>query len=149
MNGQDAVAYPFLTLNQEPVVNDWVDDKLVLIFFDRRTANFAVFNRRVGGQKLHFEHLDGILIQDVETLSIWDGVEGETIDGPMIGQGLEHVRSTASCWFGWKDFYSHTRVFGEIDREPNSPTDSSRSSGFIPRRGFLLILEIGWIFGGG
>jgi hypothetical protein len=131
--GQDAVAYPFLTLNKVPVVNDWVDDQPILIVFDKQTANFAVFNRWIEGQELHFEHQEGILIQDLETGSVWDGIEGKAIDGPMLGQELERVRSTGSFWFGWKDFYPQTRVYGELKNIPNPADEDSGSFGFIPR----------------
>jgi hypothetical protein len=37
--GGEAVAYPFFTLNSEPVVNDWIGGQPMLIVFDPQTAN--------------------------------------------------------------------------------------------------------------
>ncbi|MBN1667050.1 MAG: hypothetical protein JW862_08170 [Anaerolineales bacterium] len=30
----------------------------------------------------------------------------------MAGEALERVKSTSSFWFGWKDWYPETRVYG-------------------------------------
>jgi hypothetical protein len=30
----------------------------------------------------------------------------------LAGEQLEWVKSTASFWFGWKDWYPETRVYG-------------------------------------
>ncbi|HSR32601.1 MAG TPA: DUF3179 domain-containing (seleno)protein [Anaerolineae bacterium] len=52
---------------------------------------------------------------DAETGSTWDGLTGQAIGGPLIGKRLARVKSTASFWFGWKDWYPETRVYGGSD----------------------------------
>jgi hypothetical protein len=92
-----------------------------------------VHSRRLTGQELIFERYEETFIRDEQTGSIWDGIEGRAVNGPLIGQQLDRVRSTGSFWFGWKDFYPETRVYGELRSEPVPPQDDSGSSGIIPR----------------
>lgn len=107
----ESVAYPFLTLNDEIVVNDSIGGEPILVVFDPSTANSAVFRRTVRGEILNFIQSDGILIRDLETSTIWDGLSGEALEGLLVGEKLDRVKSTRSFWFGWKDFYPSTRVY--------------------------------------
>jgi hypothetical protein len=34
------------------------------------------------------------------------------MSGPLAGSRLPRIKSTSAFWFGWKDFYPHTRVYG-------------------------------------
>jgi hypothetical protein len=36
----------------------------------------------------------------------------EAIAGPLVGQQLQRLKSTIVFWFGWKDFYPETHVYG-------------------------------------
>jgi hypothetical protein len=48
------IAYPFSTLNEQPVVNDQVGDTAVLVWFDPQTAVSVAFDRTVSAQTLTF-----------------------------------------------------------------------------------------------
>ena len=61
------VAYPFSTLNEQPVVNDTVGDEAVLVVFDQEAAVSVAFSRVVDGQTLTFSETDErLVIQDNE-----------------------------------------------------------------------------------
>jgi hypothetical protein len=115
--GDEAVAYPWITLNDEPVVNDVMGNVPILVVFYAETGASAVFDRRVGGQVLTFSLAEPdapseeIFLIDAETGSRWLGLTGRAIDGPLVGETLAHVKSTSSFWFGWKDNYPGTRVY--------------------------------------
>ena len=109
---QDGAAYPFRFLNDSPVVNDVFDDVPILVVFDAEHANGVVFSRQIEGRILTFEEHEGLQLVDVETGSLWDGLNGVALSGPFQGEQLERVKSTHSLWFGWKDFHSETRVWG-------------------------------------
>jgi hypothetical protein len=113
--GDDAVAYPFRSLNDEPAVNDVVDGVPVLVTFDAENASGVVFERVIEGRVLIFQTSDHLTIIDDETGTIWDGLTGEALSGELEGKRLERVKSTQSFWFGWKDFYPETRVYGQGD----------------------------------
>ena len=107
------VAYPFSVLNDETVVNDQVGGEPLLVVFDAETASGVIFSRKLDDQILTFTRYDDELqLIDEQTGSIWNGIDGEAIDGPLAGRSLDRIKSTRSFWFGWKDFYPDTRVYG-------------------------------------
>lgn len=108
----EAVAYPFSVLNDEPAVNDVVGDVPVLVTFYADTATGVVFERTLNGQILTFSGGPDLVLTDQETGSTWDGRSGLATDGPLAGEQLTRIKSTRSFWFGWKDFYPETRVYG-------------------------------------
>jgi hypothetical protein len=109
----ESVAYAFGTLNDEPIVNDLIAGVPVLVVFDAANASGVVFNRRVGGRDLSFDQSKGFEIIDRETGTLWDGLTGIALEGELAGSQLKRIKSTHSFWFGWKDFYPQTRVYGE------------------------------------
>ena len=116
-NGEQ-VAYPFSRLNETPIINDVVGGSDVLVLFNANSATGIVFDRQVDGQGLTFELTgDNLTLTDTETGSTWDGWNGIAIAGPLEGQSLERVKSTSSFWFGWKDWFPNTRVYGDIELE--------------------------------
>jgi hypothetical protein len=113
--GDEAVAYPFSVLSFEPVVNDVVSGTPVLVVFSEDTGTGVVFDREVEGQTLTFSlsNSEALTLTDAETGSTWEGLTGLANDGPLAGEELTRVRSTASFWFGWKDWYPKTRAYGK------------------------------------
>ena len=111
-NGE-AVAYPFSALNEQPVVNDEIGGVPALVVFDVVSAAAAVFERRIDGQILTFSVADGVDLTDAETGSTWEGLSGAATGGPLAGERLSPIKSTRVFWFGWKDWYPDTRVFGQ------------------------------------
>ena len=81
-----AVAYPFGILNQDPIVNDEVGDQPVLVVFNANIGTGVVFDRQVDGQTLTFSLAEGLTIIDAETGTIWDGLTGLALDGPLAGE---------------------------------------------------------------
>ncbi len=109
----EAVAYPFSALNQTPVVNDTIAGEPVLVVFNADTGAGAVFHRLTpAGQTLTFAAKDGLTLTDAETGSTWAGMTGLATEGPLAGTQLTRLKSTSAFWFGWKDWYPDTRVFG-------------------------------------
>ena len=113
--GDESVAYPWSVLNLEPVVNDVLSGTPLLVVFGKDTATGVVFERELNGQVLTFSpgDPDTLMLTDAETGSTWDGLAGRAVAGPLAGEQLEWVKSTASFWFGWKDWYPETRVYGQ------------------------------------
>ena len=107
-------AYPFRVLNNEPVVNDILSGKEILVVFDRQDASGVAFDRQLGDQTLTFmiESEDPLTLSDLETDSTWEGLTGEATDGSLAGQKLDRLKSTAVFWFGWKDFHTDSLVYG-------------------------------------
>jgi hypothetical protein len=112
--GDGAAAYPFSVLSLEPVVNDEVGGNPILVVFGDDSVTSAVFSREVGDQTLTFslEDPESLALTDAETGSTWQGLTGQATGGPLAGERLPRLKSTNSFWFGWKDFYPDTRVYG-------------------------------------
>lgn len=110
----EARAYPFRVLNNEPVVNDTLSGKDILIVFDSQTATGVAFDRQLGEQTLTFvlKGEDPLTLSDLETGSRWDGLAGVATAGSLTGQRLDRIKSTAVFWFGWKDFHAQSGVYG-------------------------------------
>jgi hypothetical protein len=107
-----AIAYPFRVLNDEPIVNDTVGGHDVLVVFDQENGGGIVYDRQVEGQELTFEPAAEGQLVDSETGSLWDSFNGRALESPLAGQSLSRIKSTVIFWFGWKDFYSDTLIYG-------------------------------------
>lgn len=107
-----ATAYPFSVLSEEGIVNDTVGGLEVLVVFDAENASGVVFNREHNGTALTFRSHDGLTLIDDQTGTLWDGLTGKALSGELSGTQLSRVKSTSSFWFGWKDFYPSTAVYG-------------------------------------
>ena len=109
----NVIAYPFRTLNEQPVLNDTVGDETVLVVFDVETAVSVAFSRVVDEQTLTFAQTETpLVIQDNETGTTWDALSGEALDGSLADSQLTRLKGTTSFWFGWKDIHPDTLVFG-------------------------------------
>ncbi|MFT5194751.1 MAG: hypothetical protein ACI9EW_000485 [Cellvibrionaceae bacterium] len=109
----NAVAYPFSVLNDEPVVNDTISDAEILVLFDKDSASAVVYDRVVKGQTLTFSvGNDPFTVIDNETGSTWDSISGEALSGELAGSILNRIKSTTVFWFGWKDFFPDTLLYG-------------------------------------
>lgn len=110
-----AAAYPFSVLNEEPVVNDSVGTTPVLVVFEKDSATAVVHSRVVNGQTLTFRAGEAdapLTLVDEETGTVWDGLSGIALEGELAGTTLDRIKSTTSFWFGWKDFWPDTRIYG-------------------------------------
>ena len=88
--GGRARAYPFRTLTENPVVNDVLGDRFIVVTFDAESAAGVVFDRVVEGQRLTFDLVDtqlweSLAMRDRETGTVWRALTGETIDGSLEG----------------------------------------------------------------
>lgn len=114
-------AYPHSVLAQNLAVNDTVGQTDLTAWFDPRTGTARLFERTVstesmGEQTLTFLPTDNELeFKDEETGSTWLLLNGLAVDGPLKGTALTAIPSTNSFWFGWKDWYPETYLFGVAD----------------------------------
>lgn len=109
-----AIAYPFRVLNGEPVINDAIAGRDILVAFDAQSATGVVFDRQVGDQTLTFEPSEGkpLTLIDNETNSSWEALSGRAVSGPLTGEQLDRIKSTTIFWFGWTDFHPETKLYG-------------------------------------
>jgi hypothetical protein len=91
-----AVAYPYRHLSRQPLVNDVVAGRPVVVTFSTESATGVVFSRALAGKTLCFTRLrrgQGVLLMDDETWSVWRAFSGEAIRGKLAGSRLTHFPS--------------------------------------------------------
>ena len=111
-----AKAYPSSVLSRRPVLNDNFQGIPLLIVFDSESATGVIFKRRLEGKDLIFKKTTasdktGLFLADDATKSVWDGLSGRGVQGPLKSKKLEPLPMTPSFWFGWVDHYPHTELF--------------------------------------
>jgi hypothetical protein len=108
-------AYPFQELALAPLVHDTIGGNNIVIVYDQRSGTAVAFDTELDGDNVHFDFLrfeDGdLLVQDVATGSVWSGLSGEAIEGPLAGAKLRQLPAFYSFWFAWSDFYVNTDVY--------------------------------------
>lgn len=109
---ETAVAYPFRILSTEPAVNDSIGDHDIVVVFDSDYGGGLVYDRHIGDRQLTFAITQDGNMSDAETRTVWDPFSGEAIEGPLTGEQLGRIKSTVVFWFGWKDFYQDTLIYG-------------------------------------
>ncbi len=123
IDGVTAV-FPFLTLEEERVVNYTVNNQDLVVFFKSGTVSALdegsiknsrdvgatwVFERTVDGQALTFR-ADGDRFIDNETQSVWS-ILGQAVEGPLSGQQLEPIVHTNVFWFAIAAFRPDTLIY--------------------------------------
>ena len=123
LDGQP-VAFPFMALEREKVVNYSLDGRDIVVLFQPGTASAldqtriveskdvgstGVFDAELDGEKLTFRlGADGFT--DNETGSVWN-VLGQAVSGPLAGRALTPVVHGNHFWFAWAAFAPETLVY--------------------------------------
>jgi Protein of unknown function (DUF3179) len=123
--GDEAAAYPFPFLAEQPVVNDEVGGKPIVVVWTDGTASGLggptvaggeivgaanAFSAVVDGRTLTFEPAEHGTMRDVETGSTWT-FEGRATAGELAGTQLELLVADSPFWFAWAVFRPDTRVW--------------------------------------
>ena len=119
------VAFPFMALEREPVVNYSLDGRDIVVLYQPGTASAldqtrivesrdvgatGVFEAVLDGEKLTFRlGVDGFT--DNETGSVWN-VLGRAVSGPLAGRALTPIVHGNHFWFAWAAFAPETVVYG-------------------------------------
>lgn len=112
-------AYPFQVIVSQPLINDSLSGKQVLVAFDPLSETGAIFDRNLEGRSLAFDMMpdagDGIsLMKDRETGSTWQLLTGRAIDGELAGMALTRLPSFYAFWFAWSDFHPKTELYEAV-----------------------------------
>lgn len=97
-------SWSFESLFEEPVVNDHLQKRPVLVVYDDQSGTAAVFDRTVDDRVLSFFLKDGKLV-DRETGSEWDRITGKALSGPLQSARLKLLPGTVSDSFTWDLFH--------------------------------------------
>ncbi len=114
----NAVAYSYLRLSEERVINDSLDELSLVVFWKAGTASAldttiiaegsdigstGVFNAELNGDVLNFvANSDGTFADNL-THSTWN-IIGKAVEGPLAGQSLQPISHHDTFWFAWSAF---------------------------------------------
>lgn len=116
--------YPFSVLAQEPVINDELAGKPLVvlsregtlsvldqaeILASRTVPSAAAYSRQVEDRVLEFVQQEGEL-RDRQTGSRWD-LFGRALDGPLTGHQLEPVEGGVHFAFAWLAFNPDSAIY--------------------------------------
>ncbi len=111
--GTGGKLYPFFELDTPEmvtVVNDFVDNRPVVVFWEDESRAAVAFESFLEGTRLTFS-IDGNQFVDQQTGSTWD-LQGRAIAGEMAGAQLQLVKEAyVAFWFAWKAFHPDSEVW--------------------------------------
>ena len=150
---QDAKAYPFSWLVEQPLVDDEIGGEPICVILERISATALAFDPRVEGQTLTLEQdgenprrpeepegegdempeivFEPLFLRDRETGSRWRAVSGECVEGEMQGRRLRRLPASMGFWFVWSRFYPGAEIMAvpehvrEFMAEQARPPDSA------------------------
>ncbi len=125
-HGETNKVYPFLSLREQPLVNDTVGDIDVIVFAtgellsvldssmitdSRMLVEATAWNRKLASVDMPLTfRLDNDFIVDDQTGSRWD-VLGKAISGKLKGEQLPAVDSGVHFAFAWMAFNPQSEIF--------------------------------------
>lgn len=108
INGE-ARAYPISMLSgpMRSVLNDTLGDAPIIVTWDETYLTPVVYARTVDNLELTFQASGkswkkNLVIQDVETESLWNQLEGVAKSGQFINKKLRPIPSVLTNWANWK-----------------------------------------------
>ncbi len=123
LDGQP-LAFPFMALEEERVVNYSAEERSIVVLFQTGTASAldksriaesrdvgstGVFEAELDGQTLTFRvSADGFA--DDQTGSVWN-VLGQAVSGPLAGKVLTPIIHGNHFWFAWAAFAPETEIY--------------------------------------
>lgn len=114
--GGDTVAIPQSVLAKKKVVASLLAGKPVVVMYDPKSDTPVVFGAVLEGRTLSFrasKHGKRVLVEDIETGSVWSALEGKAISGPLRGKRLEPVPYFYSFWYAWSAYRPETRIVAD------------------------------------
>lgn len=112
-NGVDTKTYPVSVFAQEPVINDRLGDKDLLLIAAFENDYIQVFDRQIeSGTSLDFKPASrpGYFI-DTQTDSEWSA-QGQCITGQYAGRQLRpYPHYNKMFWYVWADFQPGTEIY--------------------------------------
>jgi len=114
-HGGRSKAYPVKILNRHEIVNDWLDERPVVVTFCPLCGSGVAFSGAVDGRELTFGvsgllYNSDVLLYDRETGSLWSQIAAKSVNGPLKGSELTQWPTQHTSWEDWRQRYPETRV---------------------------------------
>ena len=120
-----ARAYPLWIIDYYHVVNDTVAGEYVLIAHCDACMSGSAFLSSVDGQRMIFRGRGianaTLVVQDMNSRSVWVHYEGIAVDGSKAGAILDQVPTYHMTWGEWKGLHADTEVIMPDDPRQKDP----------------------------
>lgn len=135
-------AYPHRILNWHEIVNDFADDKPVLVTYCPLCRTGIAFESVINGKRVEFGTSGklwkaNLVMYDRKTDTYWSQVGGKAIVGELAGMKLKQIPMDTAMWKDWKEKHPDTLVlskdtgfFRSYDRDPYASFANSPGVGF-------------------
>lgn len=113
--GGESKAYPVRLLSLHEVVNDNIGDLNFAVTWCPLCYSPVVYQRDVRGQELTFRASgfllnDNLVLEDLQTKTLWSQLLGQGIRGALRGENLEVLPSSLTTWQAWSETYPESLV---------------------------------------
>jgi hypothetical protein len=129
-------AYSTWQLDRHEIVNDTFEGRPVAVTWCPLCGTAIVYERTVAGRTLTFGvsgllYRDALVMYDRETNTRWSHVNGQAIEGPLLGETLTPVPAIHATWKQWKALYPESMVLKKDGRYRSSYGDYNRDRSVI------------------
>ena len=103
-------AYPHAILDWHEVVNDERDEAFYSLIYCPLTGTAMAWDRFIDGELTTFGvsgllHNNNVIPYDRKTDSYWSQMRGDCVNGPLIGEGAQHLTVVETSWETWKSMF--------------------------------------------
>lgn len=112
----EARAYPVRIIHWHEVVNDRFKDTPVVVTYCPLAGSALTFSAGISeSRQLTFSVAEvlfesTLVMQDMETKSLWYQLRGEAIKGSLKGERLKQIDTTLCTWAHWREQHPGTKV---------------------------------------
>jgi len=105
-------AYPLGIFADRRIVNDVVGSMEIAVFHDPERDLSTAWFRTVFGEPIEFSAAaNGILAEDLTTITRWDMTTGVAVAGNLVGQRLVPIPFTKTGWGAWIAAHPEAQVY--------------------------------------
>jgi hypothetical protein len=113
--GGNSKAYPVKILDRHEIVNDWLNQKPVVVTYCPLCGSGIAFSAMVEGRELTFGvsgllYNSDVLLYDRQTGSLWSQIAAKSINGSLKGRELTQLPLQHTTWKDWRARHPNTRV---------------------------------------
>jgi hypothetical protein len=115
LDPRNPLAYPLQILNYHQIVNIVLDGIPYAVTYDEISGSNVMVNTSslLGNRTLGssgYEYQSNAVFYDRGTLSLWDQMQSQAIEGTLFGRNLPIVQTFLTTWGTWKTLYPSTLV---------------------------------------
>lgn len=107
-------AFPVEVLEERGFINDFLEGRPIVLFYDRETGTSKAYIRISGTNVLIFEPTSSeFILRDEELKSRWNMLTGAPADKSSRSKPLEELITYKAYWFAWSENYASSDLYSD------------------------------------